>query len=86
MPRVVNLLPKLRGYSVKISKTASAPRCAACSDAAWLHFALAFTLLPPSLCSTALACCYIHDVLSLVMDREKQADQSYCMYQVNKGL
>lgn len=70
MPTVVNLLPKLRGYSVKISTTALAPHCTACSDATWLHFALAFTPLPPSLCSIALVCYYIHDVLTPAMERE----------------
>lgn len=71
MSTVVNLLPKLRWCSVKISTmTALALLCTACSDATWLYFALAFPLLPPSPCSIALVCYYIHHVLTPVMERE----------------
>jgi len=65
---VVNLLPKLRGYSVKIATTTLAPHFTACSDTTWLHFALAFTPLSSSLCSIELRY-HIHDVLIPVMER-----------------
>lgn len=70
MLTVVNLLPKLRGYSVKIPTIALAPPGTACSDTTRLHFAFASTLLPPLLFSVALVCCYIHYVLIPAMEGE----------------